>query len=171
MKRLLYFLLPVILILAVFFLVGLVKPVVTYENSVTIERPVDKTFMVFTDATKMGQWLSGFKKMELVKGMPTLPGSLVKMTFEMNGREVVVTEEVLDFKWNSLFSFRLHHENMTIDCEYTFRAVDSNSEINSKLTVEGKNIIWRSLNVFLKGKMSRQTQGDLEKLKVVIEAN
>ena len=106
--------------------------------------------------------------------MPTVPpdaGSLVKMTFEMNGREVVVTEEVLEFKWNKLFAFRLHHENITIDCEYAFQAVESNSEIISQLTVKGKNIFWRSLNVFVKGKMSRQTQGDLDKLKAVVEAS
>ena len=171
MKRLLKFVLPVLIILILFFSIGLFKPLVSYENEVFIERPVDKSFMVFTDVSKMGEWLTGFKKMELIKGLPTLPGSMIRMTMEMNGKEILVTEEVIEFKWNKLFSFRLHHESMTVDCEYIFVSADMDSEIHSKMTVEGNNLFWRSAILFMKGKMKKQNQDDLEKLKTLIEAS
>ena len=170
MKRVLQFVLPILIMLILFFSIGLIKPTVSYENEVMIERPVDKSFMVFTDVSKMGEWLTGFKKMERIKGLPTLPGSLIRMTMEMNGKEISVTQEVIDFKWNKLFSFRLHHESMTIDCEYTFVSSEMNSEIHSIMIVEGKNLFWRSINLFIKRKMKKQNQDDLDKLKALIEA-
>lgn len=171
MKRILRFVLPILIILILFFSIGLIKPLVSYENEVFIERPVDKSFMVFTDVNKMGEWITGFKKMEMIKGMPTLPGSLIRMTMEINGKEIMVTEEVVEFKWNKIFSFRLYHKSMTIDCEYTFVSSEMNSEIHSNMTVKGKNLFWRSVNLFMKGKMKKQNQDDLDKLKALIEAS
>jgi hypothetical protein len=171
MKKYIKIVLAVIILIFLLMLPGIIKPTVSYENEVHINKPVDISFMVFTDPSKMEEWLTGFKKMEWIQGMPAMPGSLMRLTLEINGREVEITEEVLAFEWNRRFAFRLHHKKIKVDCDYTFVASDMNSKIKSSMMVQGKNVFWRTINVFMKGKMQKQNQEDLEKLKAVIEAS
>ena len=170
MKIVRRFILPLLIILIGFFSIGLIKPTVQYESKILVDCPVDKAFMVFLDISKMGEWLTGFKKIELVKGMPTLPGSILHLTMDMNGKEVTVTEEVTDFKWNELFSFTIHHDLMSVESKNSFIPMEMKTEITSTYTVTGKNLFWRSIIVFIKGKMEKQSQDDFDKLKTVIES-
>ena len=162
--------LVILLILIGFFTLGLVKPTVQYESKIVVDQPVDKAFMVFLDVSKMGEWLTGFKKIEIVKGMPNIPGSIFNLTMEINGKEITVTEEVTDFRWNDHFSFILNHDIMSVECENKFIARDMKTEISCTYVVTGKNLFWRSIDVLMKGKMEKQAQDDFDKLKKVIES-
>jgi len=170
MKIVKWVLVVLLFILVAFFTLGLVRPTVQYESKILVDKPVDRSFMVFLDVSKMGEWLTGFKKIEIVKGMPNIPGSIFNLTMEINGKEITVTEEVTDFRWYDRFSFTLEHDLMSVKCENVFAAQDMKTEITCTYTVTGKNLFWRSLDVLLKGKMEKQAQDDFDKLKKVIES-
>ncbi|UCG28186.1 MAG: SRPBCC family protein [Bacteroidales bacterium] len=171
MKILKYILFPIAILVILFFSLGLLFPKVEYESKVIVDRPVDKSFMVFLDVRKMSQWLTGFKSIELISGMPNMPGSRFLLTMEVNGREVTATEEVTGFRWNEMFAFTLENDIMTVSSEIRFVRQEMKTEITGKNTVHGKNLFWKSLNVLLRNSMSRQSQEDYTKLKKVIEAS
>ena len=171
MKILKYIFSGLALFAILFFGTGLLFPDVEYESTIIVDRPVDKSFMVFLDARKMSEWLTGFRRLEPISGMPNIPGSKFRMIMEVNGREVSVTQEVTGFKWNELFAFKLEHDIMTVSSEVTFKSKEMKTEITARNRVYGKNLFWKSMNVFLKKSMSRQAQEDYTKLKEVIEAS
>ncbi len=171
MKKIFWILLALVVLIVLFFSVGLVKPHIQYESKVTVERPVDRSFIVFIDGSKMDQWLTGFKGIQLVSGMPNFPGSIFNLTLEINGREVTLKEEVLDFRWNELFSVRIQHDFMTIENVNEFVAEGMKTEITATYRLTGKNIFWRSVLVFSRGKMKQRAQNDFDSLKRVIESS
>lgn len=171
MKKILWIILALVILVVLFFSVGLIKPYIQYESKVTVDRPVDRAFIVFIDGSKMDQWLTGFKRIELVSGMPNLPGSVFNLVLEVNGQEVTMKEEVLDFRWNDLFSVRIQHDFMTIENVNEFKADGMKTEITATYRVTGKTIFWRSVLVWGRGKLKKRAQNDLDSLKRVIESS
>ncbi len=171
MKKIIWIILALLILVALFFSIGLIKPSIQYKSKITVDRPVDKAFMVFIDASKMDHWLTGFKKIELVSGMPNFPGSYFNLILEMNGKEITLKEEVLDFRWNELFSVRIHHDLMSIENVNQFTPMEMKTEITGTYRVTGKNIFWRSVLVFARGKLKKRAQNDFDSLQKVIESN
>lgn len=171
MKKILWIIMALVVLVVLFFSIGLIKPYIQYESKVTVDRPVDRAFIVFIDGSKMGQWLTGFRRISLVSGMPNFPGSIFHLTLEMNGKEVTLEEEVIDFRWNDLFSARIHHDFMTIENVNQFTPVGMKTEITGTYRATGKNIFWRSVLVFARGKLKKRAQNDFDSLKRVIESS
>ena len=171
MKKILWIILALVVFVVLFFSIGLIKPNIKYESKISVDRPVDRAFFVFIDGSKMGEWFTGFKRIELVSGMPNFPGSVFNLMLEMNGREVTLREEVLDFRWNELFSVRVQHDFMTIENVNEFSAEGMKTEIKATYRVTGKNIFWRSVLVLGRGRMKKRAQSDFDSLKRVIESS
>jgi len=171
MKKIIWIILSLLVIPVLFFSIGLIKPSIQYESKIVVDCPVDRAFMVFIDGSKMDQWLTGFKKIELVRGMPNFPGSIFNLILEMNGREVTLKEEVVDFRWNDLFSVRIQHDLMSIENVNQFTPMEMKTEITGTYRVTGKNIFWRSVLVFARGKLKKRAQNDFDSLQKVIESN
>jgi len=171
MKRVIWIILALLILVALFFSIGLIKPSIQYESKITVDRPVDRAFMVFIDGSKMDQWLTGFKRIELVSGMPNFPGSIFNLILEMNGKEVTLKEEVVDFRWNELFSVRIHHDLMSIENVNQFTPMEMKTEITGTYRVTGKNIFWRSMLVFARGRMEKRARNDFNSLQRVIESS
>ncbi len=163
--------LALLIIPALFFSIGLIKPSIRYESKIVVDRPVDRSFMVFIDGSRMDQWFTGFKRIEMVRGMPNFPGSIFNLTLDMNGKEVTLREEVLDFRWNELFSVHVQHDFMTIENVNQFTPLEMKTEITGSYRVTGKNIFWRSVLVFGRGKMKKRAQNDFDSLRKVIESS
>lgn len=53
----------IIAILVIGFLIlGLIKPKVTYECEIIVEKPLTETWAVLQDQEKLSEWLPGFQK-------------------------------------------------------------------------------------------------------------
>ena len=69
----------------VFFAVGIFAPSFTYENKVEVNASVEKAWAIFTDESRMGDWLTGFQSMETISGNPGEVGSKTEWSFVENG--------------------------------------------------------------------------------------
>ena len=65
-----------------------------YRVSVEVNKPIEEAWEVLMDESKMGEWLEGYKGMELLEGEPLTVGSKHKMIFEEDGQELTFTETV-----------------------------------------------------------------------------
>jgi len=169
MKMLKYILAVIILISAVFLSVGFFNDNVTYETRVEVNKPLKQCFIEFNNPFNLKKWLTGFKSIEHISGLPNHAGSQWKLTFEEDGKEFIMTETVTAFEPNELFAFIIENEMLTTEVEVRFIEEDSKTIITSTNKVVGKNIIMRSTFPFFKSHFQEHAQGNYDKLKKLIE--
>jgi hypothetical protein len=160
----------IISIISFFILTGLLFPKIHFESRIEVTKPVDKAFFTFLDINRMGEWLTGFKKIEYLSGMPNTPGSKFKLIFVINDKEIVAIQEVSDFKWNKVFAFTLENKMMKVNTRTEFIEKDKSTEIVSTNVVQGRGILWKFLVPFMKSGLKKQSQEDFDRLKKVIES-
>lgn len=160
-----------LIIIIAFFLIGVISPQTTYENSITIQKPVDVVWDVFTDEEKMGEWLVGMQSIETLEGEAMTEGSRYRLVFVMEGEQMDITEQVTQVKENELFAFTLESEPLTSDVEIHFTPVDSNrTEVKAITTSEGKGMLWKPIITLSSSVMQQQSQKSYVKLKELVES-
>ena len=158
-----------LLALGVFLFLGYNEPEFSYTAQVEVTAPVEDSWAVFSDESKMPLWLTGFVKVEYLRGEPNQVGSFYRLTFEEDGQQFLMTEEVTALVENDRFGMTLEADMMIAETLMTFRAVPQGTLIVSENTVRGKSAFWRSMLLLSRGEMQRRHQADLEKLKTLIE--
>ncbi len=158
-------------VLALLFgLAVLFTPPVEYETRVVVDRPVDVAWRVFADEDRTSEWLEGLKSIETISGQPQKAGSRFRLTFEEDGQEIVMEEEVLVWKDEEEFSFRLMHPMMNSDNTIRFTALgDDRTEIVSKTEVRG-HPLFKPLLPLMKGAFVERNEQTYGRLKAIIEA-
>ena len=71
-----------LILLIVFFLAGLVKPDMAYELETTVQNPLEETFAIFNDETKLMEWMPAIKNIETIEKKPGIVGTKTKMTID-----------------------------------------------------------------------------------------
>lgn len=161
-----------LVIILAFFLIGVVSPTTTYENSITVNKPVDVAWEIFTDEQKMDQWLVGMQSIETLEGEPLEEGSRYRLIFNMEGEEIAITEEVIRVSENELFAFTLDSDPLTSEVEIRFTALDSTTTKIEALTItEGKGIFWKPIITLSGSVMQQQSQQSYDKLKALVESH
>ena len=171
MKFIKFFFSSILILVVIFVLIGVFVPSFSYQNNVSVQAPLNKTFTVFNDETRMGEWLTGFRSIETIRGKRNDVGSKNRLVVFGHGKEIVMTEEMTAFKENELFAFNLDNDVMLADVDIKFSGDSTRSEIRVNTVVHGKNMFWKSLLPLFKSNMTKQSQADYEKLKTIIETD
>ena len=176
MKILKYLLFVVVGLVIIFFAIGLLKPSINYGHEITVNKSVKEAWAVHQDESKFGQWLKGFKSIDLIEGEAGKVGSKYKVVvnpgegqpdFEMI--ETVVAMEEFDHVALSFDS-----EMMRFDQTTSFSETDGKTTIKTDSKVSGKNMMLRSLFALMEifgGAFQAQEEKNIEALKKVIEEN
>lgn len=159
----------IIVVILSFFSLGLLHPTQQYSFTVDVSAPIEKTFSVFNDTSKTKEWISGFSRMENIKGTANETGSQWRMFFRDHDRDIVMTETVTDFKWNERFSFNIKNEVMDSDNEIRFSSKGSGTEISVFCKYKGGNIFWKSLFNFFNSSIIEQQKEQFKSLKKIVE--
>lgn len=161
-----------VVLILVFLGVGIITPNFSYENKVTVKAPVERAYSVFVDESNVNKWMPTLRKIENVSGAPLEVGSKWKLIFDEEGETIEVLEEMTAIDTNERFAFNLDTEPFLGTVDIRFTAIDSTtSEIKATTTVDGKNMIWKSVMALSKTMMETRSQEQYEMLKKVIEAN
>ena len=176
MKILKYILYSIAGLVILFFAIGFIKPTVNYGHEITVNKPLKEAWAVSQDESKFGQWLDGFKSIELISGEEGAVGSKYKVVvnpgdgqsdFEMI--ETVVSKKEFDH-------VELHFDSDVMDFDQTifYSETDNKTSIKTESTVSGKSIMMRPvfalMEMFL-GAFQAQEEKNIEALKNVIEEN
>ena len=176
MKILKYLLYAIVGLVIIFLGIGLLNPSINYGHEITVNKSVKEAWAVHQDQSKLGQWLEGFKSIDLVEGEAGAVGSKYKVVvkpseeeddFEMI--ETIVAKE--EFK-NIELTF--DSDMMLFDQTTTFSESDGSTTIKTDSKVSGKGIFMRSLFGTMEmftGSFQTQEEKHLEGLKKVIEEN
>ncbi|MEZ5345172.1 MAG: SRPBCC family protein [Pyrinomonadaceae bacterium] len=159
----------VLLLVAAFFAMGLIFPNIEAKSEVEIDKPVEVVWAYFTDESKAGEWIDSLRKIETIKGARTEVGSKFRMTFDEDGREIVMTQTITELKPQEVFAFRLENEVMGDDVRVTFRGNGEKTIVTQEDKMVGGNIFWRSLFAVLQSSMKTNVEKILIDLKKNVE--
>ena len=171
MKYLKYLLGILLLLIILFFVIGMITPDVSYESEVTVNKTADEAWATMSDESKMSQWISGFKRTEPVSGEPNTIGAVSRVYVVDNGEEMEMEETITNFKKNELLAMKFTMDFMDMDYEITFDKVDGGTKIKSKSTTVGNGIFAKSMIALIKGSMKKQEDINMNNLKRLIEEN
>ena len=154
-----------------FFLIGLVKPQVTYECTIMVNKPLAEAWAVSQDEEKMSDWLNGFQKIEPVSGTPGEVGSVSDVYFVEDGQEMVIRETITDIKPMESISMLFTSDFMDMDYKLVMESVAGKTKISTNTVCEGNGWVSKSLVALMGGFIKSQEETNLMNLKKTIETN
>ena len=176
MKIIKYFLSLIAFLFIAFIAVGFIHPTVNYGHEITVNKSIKEAWAVQQDESKFGQWLEGFKSIDLIEGEAGTVGSKYKVVVNPGeGQEdFVMTETVVSVKEFDHMTMNFDSDMMLFDQTTSFTEVDGKTTIKTDSKVSGKGRMMRSMFALmgiLGDSFQKQEVNNIEALKKVIEEN
>ncbi|HNQ12857.1 MAG TPA: SRPBCC family protein [Bacteroidia bacterium] len=165
MKVLKYVLIAILLLVAAFFLVGIINPKVEYNASIEINKPLEETFELFNNIDHLQAWIPEVKSVEVMEGEPHEAGAKLRMTVESEGNAVVLNETVLEYVPNQKVVLDFEAGAMLKTNSVQFTAKGDQTIIEGSYVCRGSNMFYRSMFRFFKGTFQTIDQGYLNNFK------
>jgi len=176
MKFLKYLLGFLVIFFIIFMLFGVLKPVVNYGHTITVNKPIQEAWEVHKDPNKFNEWLEGFKSIELISGDADAVGSKYKVIVNpgegQDDFEMIQT--VNAFKEYEFVDLAFDSDMMRFEQITNFKENNGVTTISTDSKVAGKNIMLKSMFAMMEmfgGSFQKQEAKNVEALKKVIEAN
>lgn len=172
MKYLKYLLLVILLLLIIFIAIGFITPSINYESEVTVNKPAKEVWAVMQDESKLDQWITGYKRSEVISGAAGTVGAVSNVYVEDQGQETVMQETITGLTPNKRMAMDFSIPDM-MDMEYEMLLdeVDGKTVLTSKTLTTGAGLFTKPMIALMKGAMIKQEDINMNKLKTVIESN
>lgn len=171
MKFLKYLLILFLLLIIFFFGKGLLTPEISYENEITVNKPIEEAWAVMSDEATLPDWIEGFKKTEHVSGTPNTVGAVSKVYIDEGGKEMTMEETITALKPNEHMAMTFTMDFMNMDYDLYMKEIDGKTYIKTKSKTTGNGMVAKSIISFMPKAMKTQEDKNLNKLKVLIENN
>ena len=171
MKYLKYILGIVVVLVIVFLALGLIKPELSYDAEIVVDKPLAECWAVSQDEDKMADWLEGFQKIEHISGTPGAVGAVSDVYFITNDQEMVIREKITDIVPDESISMFFESDFMNMDYKLSMSNVDGKTKLSSNTSAVGNGIFAKSLMALMGGSIKAQEDTNLANLKKTIEAN
>lgn len=141
-----------------------------HKAEIIINAPRDRVWSLFDSTNNMYKWQPTLESFEHISGEPGQPGAVSKLTYNENGRKIVLTESInerrepdflagiyeSDFGTNTIVN---HLESLdegttkwTVWCNFRFRG------------------LMKLLSIFMRRSIRRRTDEDLQRFKEFAES-
>jgi uncharacterized protein YndB with AHSA1/START domain len=168
-KALKYFAIGIIVAVLSFFSIGLIHPSFEYENSITVEAPVEIVYEIFTNESLSSEWLLGFQGYEILEGEPLTVGAKLLMKFETDGQPYEFLEIMTAIEENVEFSFDIDSDMFDMSVQILFAEKDGVTTLTSTTYTRGRNAMYRSFWYIFKSVFQEQSQMNYDLLQGLIE--
>ncbi|WP_299123349.1 SRPBCC family protein [uncultured Winogradskyella sp.] len=171
MKVLKYIAIILVVLIIGFLLLGLLKPEVSYDCEIAVDKPLAEVWAVTQDEAKMSEWLPGFQKVEHVSGTPGTVGAVSNVYFITDGQEMVIQETITNIVPNESIEMTFTSDFMDMDYKLNMTPVDGKTKITSSTIAKGNGILSKSIMAFSGSAIKAQEETNLVNLKKTIEEN
>jgi hypothetical protein len=169
MKKILYITGAISLFLIIFFMVGIVKRTVKFEQELSFDKPPKMVYYAMMNPMRMDEWIQGFQKAEALDGFLNGPGSRYLMTIKLGGKEFQVLEEITTFKWKEELGVHLNFKHMTVLMDIHFNKIDGGTQVHIKSTITGNSLFWKAVVPYLKPGLKRHMDTNFENLRMMLD--
>lgn len=171
MKYLKYILGLIAVLVIGFLLMGIIKPKLSYDCEIMVEKPAAESWAVVQDDEKMPEWLPGFQKTEHISGTPGSVGAVSIVYFDNDGQQMSIRETITEIVPDESISMTFEDDFMNMDYKMSLTSIDGKTKINSTTTVVGNGMISKSIMAVMGGSIKAQEEVNLVNLKKAIEQN
>lgn len=176
MKALKYFGIGLLIFAVLFFIIGLIKPSVSYGHEIKVKKPVEEAWAVTQDASKYAQWLKGFKSIELIEGEQSKVGSKYKVVvLPAEGQdEFEMTQTLKSIKEFDHVTLVFDSDFMDFEQTISFSESGGETTVKSDSKVMGRGLMTKSMFALMEmigGSFTKQEAENFDALKVLIEEN
>ena len=167
MKKVIFYLLGIVVLLVVVFLsIGFFVPVIEYTTTVEINKPRDVTWAVLR---KRKDWIYGFKSFEQVSGVPNEVGSRTRVTVVRDGVESTFDGELKNIRPPEMVESELSNNMLVHDAVVQLTDEGEKTLLISNEKITGRNPFYRSMFVLFKGRITSISAKNFDGLKQVVE--
>lgn len=144
----------------------------TIQTIVTVNKPIKKTFNSFLDENFMSQWISGFQKIEIIRGEPKQQHSKYILTLDFEGKLTAVTQEIVEVIDQQFLYIRMEHPDVITYSEISFSPISIDStKVHCLCKVMGKGFKIKMLMPVIKSVLDTRQQKDYKKFRELLEVN
>lgn len=171
MKYLKYIIGVLLILPILFILFGVIKPKVSYDCEITVEKSLSESWAVAQDPDKMKDWIPGFKKMVQISGTHGTVGAVADVYFDSGGQEMIIRETITEIKPNESISMTYTSDFMNMDYQLSMDQINGSTKVSSSTTTTGNGIFSKSMVALMGGSIKAQEETNLVNLKKTIEDN
>ena len=136
---------------------------------VTIDASFDTVWAVFDSPDNMGRWQTNFRSYTQKSGEPRQPGSVAEITFDENGKMLVLMETVMERRDKSFLTANyesVHGNTLIVN---RFEKVDENTTRWTSWCNFSFKGIMKLTSIFVGGAIRRRTEADMQRFKLLVE--
>ena len=172
MKFLKYLFGAILLLVAFFFIKGMITPSISYSSEISVDKSINEAWAVMNDESKISEWLKGIKSVEHVSGEKGKVGAVTKYIFDENGTESTVIETIREIKDNEFIVMDFDMPDvMSMNYKVHFSEKDGKTNIKSETVTQGQGMIMKSMVSFMTSTMQAQEDTNMGNLKKLISEN
>jgi len=140
-----------------------------FKYEAVINRSRADVWRLFDNPDNMKKWQPTLKKFELQSGKPGQVGAVSKLTYEENGRAIVLMETISSRNEPNEFSGTYSNPMATNSIKNQFIALEAN-RTNWVMDCEFKfHGFWKLLGPLMKGAIKKRTVQDVNRFKQMAE--
>ena len=141
-----------------------------FDISITIKRPVEDVFAVFSNVENGPKWQSGTLEAKQTSPGPIGVGTTTRSVSTILGRRIEFEFEITEFEPNRKFASQSKSGPFPVQASMTFERIEGGTRLN--LTIEAEpGGFFKLAEPLVVSMVKRQIQSDLANLKDLMEAN
>jgi uncharacterized membrane protein len=140
-----------------------------FKISVVVNSPVETVYQAFIDPENMLKWTKDLERIEIVNGKFGEIGATMHMHYNQNGRKNVLEDTLLFLDPGKKIKSRVSGGGLIAHVESSFIPRLNETEMIMSWNGKGINIIVTIILAFLKNKIKKGAQSELEKFKELVE--
>ena len=141
-----------------------------FQNSVEIDRPIDRVFEYVANPDKRTQWDGDLVETRRTSEGELGVGSTSEDIYEMNGQRMAFQTSIIEWSPPTTLGWRGVADSMTAEGHWTFEETDSGTRVNLAMEINTSNLIFKMMAPLMRGKMQKQMVETSLKMKQAAEA-
>ena len=171
MKKVKIILVFLIIITTLFFTTGLIIKDNTYSIHMTINKPLQETFLLFNNPSTIPIWNPGYISIDIVDKKVGFTGSVYRIKIQHNEEEVFIKEKILAYVKNEKVTLFFDREGMIETDDFIFSSDGSSTTIKLHSSYKAKSYILGCVLPFFKYKFKQIDKEALLNFKNFAENN
>lgn len=139
--------------------------------AITIDAGIDTVWAAFNDSSNMARWQQNFHSYAHKSGTPGQPGAVAELTFDENGKKVVLTETIMERREKSFLAAAYETDGGSTIIVNQFAAIGGNETRWTSWCNFRFRGLMKIMSIFAAGTIRKRTEGDMQRFKLMVESD